>query len=112
MSGRGGGAGRAAWVRRAKLLAGVVVIFVVYAVARRLAFGHDSIGYNLWTDDPAWRRQAAHWGWLVPLLPFGGNATPMTYMAGGKQYVVIGTSGGNDRRGPQGSAYVAYALGD
>ena len=45
-------------------------------------------------------------------LPFGGNATPMTYMAGGKQYVVIGTSGGNDRRGPQGSAYVAYALGD
>ena len=46
------------------------------------------------------------------VLPFGGSATPMTYMTGGKQYVVIGTSGEHNRRGPQGSAYVAYALGD
>ena len=46
------------------------------------------------------------------VLPFGGNATPLTYMAGGKQYVVIGTSGDHNRRGAQGSTYVAYALGD
>jgi quinoprotein glucose dehydrogenase len=46
------------------------------------------------------------------VLPFGGNATPLTYMVGGKQYVVIGTSGDHNRRGSQGSVYVAYALGD
>jgi hypothetical protein len=64
---------RAVWIRRAKIFAGVIAIFVVYAIARRVAFGHDSIGYNLWTDEPAWKRQAAHWGWLVPLLPFSGR---------------------------------------
>jgi quinoprotein glucose dehydrogenase len=46
------------------------------------------------------------------VLPFGGNATPLTYMVGAKQYVVIGTSGDHNRRGAQGSTYVAYALGD
>ena len=64
---------RAVWLRRAQILGGVAVILALYAVARRVAFGHDSIGYNLWTDEPAWRRQAAHWGWLVPLLPFTGR---------------------------------------
>lgn len=43
-------------------------------------------------------------------LPFAGNATPITYMAGGRQYVVIAASGARNRAGPQGSAYVAYAL--
>jgi hypothetical protein len=65
---------RVIWLRRARLLAGVLVIFAVYATARRLAFGHDHIGYNLWTDAPAWNRQAAHIGWLLPLLPFTGHA--------------------------------------
>lgn len=66
---------RVIWLRRAKLLAGVLVLFALYAVARRLAFGHDDgIGYNLWTDAPAWNRQAAHLGWLIPLLPFTGHA--------------------------------------
>jgi hypothetical protein len=65
---------RTVWLRRAKLFAGVLVIFAVYATARRLAFGHDNIGYNLWTDAPAWNRQAAHFGWLLPLLPFTGRA--------------------------------------
>jgi hypothetical protein len=73
-------AGRTAWLRRAAVFGGVAAIFIVYAFARRAAFGHDNIGYNLWTDAPAWHRQAAHWGWLVPLLPFTGRqewaATP------------------------------------
>lgn len=43
-------------------------------------------------------------------LPFAGNATPVTYMVDGRQYVVIACSGGRDRKGPTGSAYVAFAL--
>ncbi len=43
-------------------------------------------------------------------LPFAGNATPVTYMIGGRQYIAIATSGGRDPKGPQGSAYVAFAL--
>ncbi len=43
-------------------------------------------------------------------LPYAGNATPATYMIGGKQYVVIATSNARNQRGPQGSAYVAFAL--
>ncbi len=43
-------------------------------------------------------------------LPFAGNATPSTYMVDGKQYVVIAASGARDSKGPQGAAYVAFAL--
>jgi quinoprotein glucose dehydrogenase len=43
-------------------------------------------------------------------LPFAGDATPSTYMIGGKQYVVIAASGARDPNGPQGAAYVAFAL--
>jgi mono/diheme cytochrome c family protein len=43
-------------------------------------------------------------------LPYLGNATPATYMIGGKQYVVIGASGARDPKTPQGSAYVAFSL--
>lgn len=43
-------------------------------------------------------------------LPYAGTATPITYMAGGRQYVVIATSGARDPKGPKGSAYVAFAL--
>jgi quinoprotein glucose dehydrogenase len=45
-------------------------------------------------------------------LPYSGDATPMTYMANGKQYVVIGASETRDPKGPKGSVFVAYALGD
>ena len=44
------------------------------------------------------------------LLPYSGTATPITYMARGKQYVVIATSGSRNPKGSQGSAYVAFAL--
>lgn len=43
-------------------------------------------------------------------LPFSGTATPATYSVGGRQYIVIATSGARNRAGPQGAAYVAYAL--
>ena len=43
-------------------------------------------------------------------LPYAGNATPSTYMIDGKQYVVIATSGSRNPKGPQGAAYVAFAL--
>ena len=46
------------------------------------------------------------------VLPYAGNATPITYMAGDKQYVVIAASTNHDHKAPKGSAYVAYALGD
>jgi quinoprotein glucose dehydrogenase len=48
-------------------------------------------------------------------LPLSGNATPITYEAGGRQYVVIyatgGKAGGKEGKpGPSGGIYVAYAL--
>jgi quinoprotein glucose dehydrogenase len=45
-------------------------------------------------------------------LPYSGDSTPLTYVAGGKQYVVIGASGSRDPHGPKGTAFVAFALGD
>jgi quinoprotein glucose dehydrogenase len=45
-------------------------------------------------------------------LPAGGQAMPMTYMAGGKQYVVI-TAGGHGRIGTTVGDYtIAYTLPD
>lgn len=49
--------------------------------------------------------------WQAP-LPYAGNATPITYTVDGRQYVVIAASGQKDPKGPQGSAYVAFALPD
>jgi len=43
-------------------------------------------------------------------LEAGGFATPCTYMAGGKQYVVIAAGGGKGDS-PSGDAYVAFSLG-
>jgi quinoprotein glucose dehydrogenase len=43
-------------------------------------------------------------------LPYAGNATPAVYMANGREYLVVATSNGKNPKGPQGSAYVAFAL--
>lgn len=43
-------------------------------------------------------------------LPFSGNATQITYEIAGRQYVVIASSGSRNPKGPQGSAYMAFAL--
>jgi quinoprotein glucose dehydrogenase len=45
--------------------------------------------------------------WKTP-LPAGGRATPMTYEAGGRQFVVIAAGGGNEFG--YGDAITAYAL--
>jgi quinoprotein glucose dehydrogenase len=43
-------------------------------------------------------------------LPYAGNATPITYMAKGRQYLLIQADNARDRKSPQGAAYVAFAL--
>ena len=45
-------------------------------------------------------------------LPAGGQATPMTYEANGKQYVVIMAGGHGSFGTKMGDALVAYALPD
>ncbi|MGY8654018.1 MAG: outer membrane protein assembly factor BamB family protein [Verrucomicrobiia bacterium] len=42
-------------------------------------------------------------------LPFGGNATPSTYMVNGRQYVAISAGGGKSGR-PSGGSLVVFAL--
>ncbi|MGA1367270.1 MAG: PQQ-binding-like beta-propeller repeat protein [Blastocatellia bacterium] len=46
--------------------------------------------------------------WQAP-LPAAGNATPATYLAEGRQFVVI-AAGGGKRGAPSGGKYVAFAL--
>jgi quinoprotein glucose dehydrogenase len=44
-------------------------------------------------------------------LPMAGNATPITYELGGKQYLVIYATGGKSGKwGPSGGVYVAFTL--
>jgi quinoprotein glucose dehydrogenase len=43
-------------------------------------------------------------------LPFSGNATPATFVAKGRQFVVIAAGGGKDPRSKSGGVYVAFAL--
>lgn len=43
-------------------------------------------------------------------LPFGGYATPATYAAGGRQFVVIAAGGGGKLATPAGDAIVAFAI--
>ncbi len=43
-------------------------------------------------------------------LPAGGQATPMTYEVGGRQYVVIMTGGHHFMETPVGDEVIAYAL--
>jgi quinoprotein glucose dehydrogenase len=44
-------------------------------------------------------------------LPMSGNATPITYEIGGRQYVVIYATGGKSGKwGPSGGIYVAFSL--
>jgi quinoprotein glucose dehydrogenase len=44
------------------------------------------------------------------VLPQAGNATPITYQAGGRQFVLIQTDNARDKKAPQGAAYVVFAL--
>jgi quinoprotein glucose dehydrogenase len=42
-------------------------------------------------------------------LPFGGNASPSTYLVNGRQFVVISAGGGKSGR-PAGGRLIAFAL--
>lgn len=44
------------------------------------------------------------------MLPFSGNATPVTYSINGHQFVVIAAGGGKDKKSKSGGVYVAFAL--
>jgi glucose dehydrogenase len=44
------------------------------------------------------------------MLPFAGNATPVTYAIAGRQYVVIAAGGGKDPKSASGGVYVAFVL--
>jgi len=44
------------------------------------------------------------------VLPFSGNATPITYEVDGRQYVAIAAGGGKDPRSKSGGVYVGFAL--
>ncbi|MCP5144520.1 MAG: PQQ-binding-like beta-propeller repeat protein [Gammaproteobacteria bacterium] len=76
------------------LTAGGVLFIGATVYDRQLRAFDPNTGALLWQAD----------------LPYAGTATPLTYMAQGRQYVVIATSGQRDPAGPQGSAYVAFAL--
>ena len=43
-------------------------------------------------------------------MEFAGNATPITYMVQGKQYIAIAISNARNLKGKQGAKYVAFAL--
>jgi glucose dehydrogenase len=74
--------------------AGGLVIIGATIYDRKIRSFNSDTGELLWEGD----------------LPFAGTATPATYMIDGKQYIVIATSGQRDHKGPQGAAYVAFAL--
>lgn len=70
---------RREWLRRAALLAASAIVIVIYAACRRAALGHDSIGYNVWTDEPAWHRQMSYAGWLAGVLPFSAQSEAQSF---------------------------------
>jgi quinoprotein glucose dehydrogenase len=63
-------------------------------------FDHQLRAFDAATGELVWHAD----------LPYSGCATPATYVAGGKQYVVIATNNARNKNAPQGAAYVAYAL--
>jgi quinoprotein glucose dehydrogenase len=72
------------------------LIFIAAAQDNYLRAFDASNGTELWKDK----------------LPAGGQTTPMTYMAGGKQYVVITSGQHLWFQTPPGDYVVAYALPD
>jgi len=74
--------------------AGGLVFIAATVFDEKMHAYNSSTGQLLWEDK----------------LPFGGLATPTTYMVDGKQYVVIACSGGQTSKKPMGGVYIAYAL--
>ena len=74
--------------------AGGIVFIAATNFDHKMRAFDSRTGALLWTGD----------------LPYAGNATPATYMIDGRQYIVIATSNARNPKGPQGAAYVAFAL--
>jgi hypothetical protein len=85
---------------------GTVSLGGVLVTAGHLVFGTGSMDEHIRAFDLATGREV----WSAP-LPAAGHALPMTYMSGGRQYVVV-AAGGHDRLGPDRLAdqLIAFAL--
>lgn len=71
------------------------VLFIAATVFDRKMHAYDSrTGALLWEYE----------------MPFGGLATPATYMVDGRQFVVIAAGGGKDSKHALGGLYLAFAL--
>jgi quinoprotein glucose dehydrogenase len=85
---------------------GTVSLGGVLVTAGHLVFGSGTMDEHIRAFDLATGREV----WSAP-LPAAGHALPMTYMSGGRQYVVV-AAGGHDRLGPDRLAdqLIAFAL--
>lgn len=85
---------------------GSVSIGGVLVTAGHIVFGSGTLDEHIRAFDLTTGREV----WSAP-LPAAGHALPMTYMAGGRQYVVV-AAGGHDRLGPDRLAdqLIAFAL--
>ena len=85
---------------------GSVALGGVLITAGQLVFSSGTLDEHLHAYDLATGREV----WSTP-LPAGGHALPMTYLAGGRQYVVV-AAGGHDRLGPDrlGDYLIAFAI--
>ncbi len=70
------------------------LVFIAAATDNLIRAIDVNTGETLWQD----------------VLPAGGQATPMTYTAGGRQYLVIMTGGHHFMETPVGDEVIAYAL--
>ena len=72
------------------------LIFIAAATDGLIRAIDIDTGETIWSDE----------------LPAGGQATPMVYEAGGKQFLVINAAGHNFMQTPIGDYFIAYALPD
>ena len=85
---------------------GTVSLGGVLVTAGHIVFGTGTMDEHIRAFDLATGREV----WSAP-LPAAGHALPMTYLSGGRQYVVV-AAGGHDRLGPDRLAdqLIAFAL--
>ena len=70
------------------------LVFIAAAMDNHIRAFDVGSGSELWRAD----------------LPAGGQATPMTYVTGGRQYLVIAAGGHNRLGTTRGDAIIAFAL--
>jgi len=72
------------------------LIFIAASADRHIRAFDIRTGEELWSDE----------------MPTTGNAVPMSYVSGGKQFVVIAAGGHFTSPSPPGDYVIAYTLGD